>query len=647
MAIKIPRGEIPAPSVGNRGSSMLSAVQSNKIDYDKVTNTLDFIGQKIAAHNTKIRNEEIKNKNAVNKSLLTADKNDFIFNIQENTTLNTEGDYLKEFDNWSKKTLDTYKKKYKNEPDTRAFDEFQADLFNVINIDAKKELRTARKKKILIQTEVNHDISKKEFKSSVNDLPVNENIFIAKNLLITKEERRQGEVAQILGADKLNTVELTEYANQTTWENIIKTGKKYFSDIDNEEYVDYQKIQEELRTKKGELYFGEKIDSDRRKKLMDWAEKEDADQKTYFKGRDARLDVDNSKAINSNMDSWINGESLFSLDGQKVTADKYFNATIPKLKITQNQKDALYAKVEEIAGDKKDGSSTDSYGDSTAFQEYYDKIITGQSRTPEFTLDIMKDKRLYAKGQEWLLNTNKKWTKELDEFAKTSIDALIKPFERDINALAVQLQKWNPSGVNILGNLSRQVKLTAYKLLAEGEKAGISYDTMLNDITSIHYIGFKLEEVYAIGNDEAAEISTIENFNVQQFWTDKRNEALAHFIDADINTEGLQLYQGFEDTAEEDAEGFITGKITRQPIGTPAIYLKRRLNKPLQPSRIRADGTEIPILEYETVTLPKYDKEYNAWLKKGGFNSQNIPSILKSTLGFSDTFKIPPKKENK
>ena len=285
MAIKIPRGEIPAPSVGNRGSSMLSAVQSNKIDYDKVTNTLDFIGQKIAAHNTKIRNEEIRNKNATNKSLLTADKDDFIFSIQENKTLNTEGDYLKAFDNWSKKTLDKYEKKYKNEPDERAFDEFQSDLYNVINIDGKKELRTERRKKILIQTEINHDISIEEFKSSVKKLPVNENIWIAKNLEVTKEERRQSEVGHILGAAKVNIIELKEYANQTTWENIIKTGKKYYSDMDDKEYVDFQKIQEELRTKKAQTYFGEKMDSDRREKLMDWAEKENADQKKYFKGR--------------------------------------------------------------------------------------------------------------------------------------------------------------------------------------------------------------------------------------------------------------------------------------------------------------------------------------------------------------------------
>jgi len=90
MAIKIPRGEIPAPSVGNRGSSMLSAVQSNKIDYDKVTNTLDFIGQKIAAHNTKIEDQRIDNKNTLNKALLQGDINSLLEDINNNQKLFTD-----------------------------------------------------------------------------------------------------------------------------------------------------------------------------------------------------------------------------------------------------------------------------------------------------------------------------------------------------------------------------------------------------------------------------------------------------------------------------------------------------------------------------------------------------------------------------
>jgi hypothetical protein len=46
MAIKIPRGEIPAPSVGDRGNSMLQSVEQNKINYNAFTNDLTNIAQK-------------------------------------------------------------------------------------------------------------------------------------------------------------------------------------------------------------------------------------------------------------------------------------------------------------------------------------------------------------------------------------------------------------------------------------------------------------------------------------------------------------------------------------------------------------------------------------------------------------------------
>ena len=123
MAIKIPRGDIPAPSVGNKGSSMLSAVQSNKIDYDKVTNTIDFIGQKIAAHNTKIEDQRIDNKNTLNKALLQGDVNSLLEDINNNQKLSTDGtleSYKGVYNSGVKKLEDKYKKIYKNDDDAYA-----------------------------------------------------------------------------------------------------------------------------------------------------------------------------------------------------------------------------------------------------------------------------------------------------------------------------------------------------------------------------------------------------------------------------------------------------------------------------------------------------------------------------------------------
>ena len=89
MAIKIPRGEIGTMSVGDKGSSMLSTVQSNKINTDKLTNTLSVVANQIKAHNLRIEEQRIDNKNTKHTSLLKADisKSKYLLTIFSNVGL--------------------------------------------------------------------------------------------------------------------------------------------------------------------------------------------------------------------------------------------------------------------------------------------------------------------------------------------------------------------------------------------------------------------------------------------------------------------------------------------------------------------------------------------------------------------------------
>jgi len=643
MAIKIPRGEIQMPSVARNTNMMdLATVGSRSAtsSLSSLASTLFELDKVNKAHNEKVRNQEIINKNTENKSLLTSDKDDFIFNLKENGKLNTEGDYQKSYEKWANDTLNKYQKKYENEKDQEAWDRFKSDFYSIVNVDAKKEMRDTRNKKILAKAEVNHDAGIQSFKNDIDKLPVSENIFLAKDYLLKKEKDRQVNVGTVLGADKVNYAEQEKYANEKIWKKILSSDKKYLSDMDDKEYTNYQKIIEELKTDKDKKYFGQGLDEDMRQTLLDWAETEMNDQKTYFTNRDARMDVDNTKDINTNMDKWINGQGIFQMNGQDVTAEIYFKKTIPTLKVTQKTKEALYKKVEEITKDKKEGASSDTYGSPVAINEYFEKIVTGQARDAQFTLNVTGDERLTGKGKEWVLSTSKKWNEDLDENSKQSLTDFLKPYERDVNALAEKLEKVSPKSLNIYSQLSRQVKLTTLKLLADGEKAGISYNSMLNDIQSPYYIGFKIQQIYNIGLNDITEALKVEEFNYAKFWIDKQNQALSYFVDADPDTEGYQLYKGFEAGADVDAQGYLKGEIKQTPIGDPAKFFERKLAKPKPPSYTRADGTKIPIAEYETSPeYQKYLQDYRLWLDKGGFNSKEIPSIMKSTLGFSDLIK--------
>lgn len=643
MAIKIPRGELPTPSVGGNTNMMDLATigsRSSSSSLSSLASTLFELDKVNKAHNAKVRNQEITNKNTENKSLLEGEAGDFIFNLQENKKLNTEGDYQKSFSKWENDTYNKYKKLYENEPDDEAWNRFKSDMYSVFNT-AKKNMRDTRNKKILAQAEVNHDKGTQDFKKSIDNLPVNENIFLAKDVLLKKENERQVNVGQTLGSDKVTYAEQEKYANEKIWKKIISSDKKYQSDMDGETYTNYQLVIKELKTQKDKKYFGQSLDDETRQTLLDWAEIEMKDQETYFTSRDARMDVDNSKNINKDMDNWINGQGTFNLDGKEVTAEVYFNKTIPTLKITQKQKEALYKQVKTIAENKSKGVGTDAYGDPRALNEYYDKILMGQSKDSQFVLNLMQDERMTGKGKEWILTASKKWNDDLDEFQKNSLTGFIQPFKKDLKDLGAKIADYDDRTKTLYQNIERQVYLVTQKLLAEGEKSGISYNSMLNDINSPYYIGFKIQEIYNLGINEIQTAQRQENFNLQKFWTDKQNQVLSYFVDADPDTEGYQLYKGFEAGADINQEGFMAGEVKLKPMGDAAKFFERRLKKPNPPSYKRADNTTIPIGEYET--SPEYQnylKAYRKWLDEGGFNSTQIPSIMKSTLGFTDLIKV-------
>ena len=201
MAIKIPRGEIPAPSVGNRGSSMLSAVQSNKINYDKVTDTIDFIGQKIAAHNSKIEDQRVDNKNTLNKALLQGDINSLLSNINDNQKLSTDGtieSYNGFYNAGVKKLEDKYKKIYKNDDD--AFAIWQSQMYTIFNTGSES-MRTTRRKKVLAEAQINFQSGTTTFTENLDNQPVTPNIWMSTDLLIKalfKSEAQDSSIERIL-----------------------------------------------------------------------------------------------------------------------------------------------------------------------------------------------------------------------------------------------------------------------------------------------------------------------------------------------------------------------------------------------------------------------------------------------------------------
>ena len=175
-------------------------------------------------------------------------------------------------------------------------------------------------------------------------------------------------------------------------------------------------------------------------------------------------------------------------------------------------------------------------------------------------------------------------------------------------------------------------------IVAEGERAGISYYEMFENPNSDFYIPKRLDTIYNISISNLSKIQVEVETN-KDFWASKYNESLSYFVDADIETEGQQVYEGFDMKEIVDEKGVVIGQ-EKVPIGTVAIYYERYLNKPQQPNQYRiVEGKKIkiPINEYEnSKEYLKYIKDYAIWLSKGNFNTMKIPSIYKSILGYTD-----------
>ena len=84
MAINIKpvRGEIEQKSIGNRGSTLLDSVKSNRINYEGFTNELSAIAQTINSHNDKLNQRRITNKSTKYNALMSTDSQNFSQEIE-------------------------------------------------------------------------------------------------------------------------------------------------------------------------------------------------------------------------------------------------------------------------------------------------------------------------------------------------------------------------------------------------------------------------------------------------------------------------------------------------------------------------------------------------------------------------------------
>jgi len=647
--IKIPRGEIGKVSIGRNTNMMDAMSQSGRAvssSFDSLTASLSNVATAVNANKRRIREQEIDNKNSLMETNLKTDVADFKFRIKENKNLNTEGDYLKEWGKFEKEMITKYKKEYANETDSDAWDRFQSIFSSQVYLEGKKAYREIRGDKILKETAIIDKQKKTEYSNDVSDLPVDGNIWLAFDVLTKKEDDRQKKSALTLGADVYTIQDDIETQELNIWKKIAKFGNTRVDPMDDTEYANWQQITKSIKTGKLKNWGGKTLTDAHKQDLLDWAEAEMKDHKTFVTDRNTRLNTENSVPINENINKWRSNLYHPKDDGGKALDQrKAIEKMIFESKLTDPAKEALYKEVRTIANDKASGktSDTDSYGSVSQVDKYFKEIILGQSGGQEWLLKLQEDDLLSAKGREWLLDKRDKWTTKIDERQKGVIKEYLDKYDGNIDRLqqtTLQAYQEQPHFAQIFDGRKQQIRATLFELLAEGEKAGISYYSMMEDINSEYYIPFKLDEIYAESwSTISAQLRDTEEFNVATYWQDKQNEALSYFVDADPKTIGQQLYSKYESVVSD----FEMGQVPAEG-ATVAVFYKRWLDMPRPPNKTRSDGSKIPINEYEnSEEWKKYEKEWLKWWQKGDWNSPNIPKKYKTALGFEDLSKISEK----
>ena len=648
--IKIPRGEIGKVSIGRNTNFMDAMSQSGRAvssSFDSLTASLSNVATAVNANKRKIREQEIDNKNSLMETNLKTDVADFKFKIKEDKTLNTEGDYLKAWEKFEKEMITKYKKEYANEKDSDAWDRFQSIFSSQVYLEGKKAYREVRGDKILKETAIIKEQKKTEYSNDISNLPVDGNIWLAFDVLTKKEDDRQKKSALTLGSDVYTIQDDIKKEELNVWKKISKFGNTRVDPMDDTEYANWQQIIKNIKTGKLKNWGGKTLTDAHKKELLDWAEAEMKDHKTFVTDRNTRLNTENSTPINENINKWrLNLYHPKDDDGKALDQRKAIEKMIFESKLTDSAKEALYTEVRTIANDKASGktSDTDSYGSVSQVDKYFKEIILGQSGGQEWLLTLQEDNLISAKGREWLLDKRDKWTTKIDERQKGVIKEYLDKYDGNIDRLSettLQAYQDYPHFATIFDGRKQQIRATLFELLAEGEKAGISYYSMMEDINSEYYIPFKLDEIYAESwSTISAQLKQTEEFDVATYWQDKQNEALSYFVDADPKETGQQLYSKYESVASD------YGVMEQVPAkdATVAVFYKRWLDMPRPPKAVKSDGSKIPINEYEnSEEYKKYRKDWIQWWEKGDWNSPNIPKKYKTALGFEDLSKISEK----
>lgn len=476
MAIKIPRSEKEIPSVGNRGSSILQAAQSNKINYNTFTNDLTNIAQTINAHNEKLEDARRKNKTTKYNSIMAGDVVDFT----EEISIGKYNDATKTYDGFTKEEINKKHKKFeskmmgkykndvfKNDP---AWEVFESYFYGNLT-DANSGAFQVTKQKILADTAIAHTAFKTRQDINISNVVAND-VMWKKMQFFIEQEKQMFSTTQNAG---VKNIDLDANINSITQRFLVKaiegTHQKVLENGDAGH--DWIAIRKEINNKETD-YYGKTLTTDERTGLLQYV-KEKATEQTFFENK--WVANNNNKLFNSNIESITDGSmkisQIKSLDFRQLDGEKLKNGLI------------------EIATKVQLGE----YGDESNISNFLE-IRTGilNGTITSLTEDIkLKSDETNTEGQSILervgtsigntdferLNTalqnkdNKRWGKDYQQLQK-----LVSAFQPQIEGI---MKKYDLNAPVRVYELESELENEFFKQLKEGKTSNELLDPKSKD----------------------------------------------------------------------------------------------------------------------------------------------------------------------
>ena len=532
-AIKIPKDQkqtvnLPSTNLLDRVPNAIAPA------FDQLTAFLDITSQRVKAHNDKIEEQRIKNKNTLNSSNFTNDVNQILEDIKNSDELTTEGigSYNEYWNSKILKLRKTYKDLYKD--DDVAYERW---ISNEMQIIGKGEVKvwTLRNEKVLAQSKVTYDLESIAITGEANDLLVTDAIW-EKVALLTNEKQKS--ITDMLTKDKYSVSDPAgeiQKIEMVAWQKILETLAGSFTNSDGEKQINYQnvfkilskldegvdvnKILTEIvgETVEGEVggikilgkkntFFGKKMTEDIRTKMLDWAKGKSEQQVTVNKA----ITLRNNKIIKSDLVNDLLKMESNQPDAMKI-ADTYVQRILEWADGSKEDKTTLMnAFLKWQKGDRVRLYETPAGEHSLAIATIIAQMGLADTETEKSFYNHMLLNDL-IKSDDYIKLTNKvdsnilkknQFKKPLYKSAISMLSAEIA--DRDLSRLLQNIIsdtggiKRDEKGVTVVDyeallgtKYSKEIydTLNYFNLiLGEGEKKGFSYVNMLTKKSHENYI---------------------------------------------------------------------------------------------------------------------------------------------------------------